>query len=149
MIKEILKEHLEDFLSYADDIEKVDLAMSLCCRQYYLESCIKGSKQWREIFERTEQQKQKLGLSKNQLHERANTYCNKMFKKIMANVNTPEYDIENAIGSLKVMIDFISILNTFGPLTHDWVEKSTSICEDRERVHKSAEGAVQNGRDKR
>jgi hypothetical protein len=33
-----------------------------------------------------------------------------MYKKIMMNISVPEYDIENAIASLRVMIDFIALV---------------------------------------
>lgn len=129
-----MTENLSIYLSYADDVEKADPVMAVCCRLYYVESYLKQVKQHggselsaedklriAEILGKAEQEQSVNSLSNEQKKEKVAQYCTKMHNKIMQAIKTQHNKME-CIDMLTTMRNFVQVLTSFGPLSAEWLK---------------------------
>ena len=132
------------YLKYADEVEKDEPIMALYCHLYFAEHYVQSKKKQGittltpdEIqlidgtFNKIEKMKKENRLTKEQNQERVKQYCSNMYQKIMELARRPETNKIQSIENLQTMINFISILATFGPLTAEWVNKRKCIGDCR------------------
>eukprot|EP00826_Nyctotherus_ovalis_P058920 TRINITY_DN8148_c0_g1_i14.p1 TRINITY_DN8148_c0_g1~~TRINITY_DN8148_c0_g1_i14.p1 ORF type:complete len:213 (+),score=24.02 TRINITY_DN8148_c0_g1_i14:76-714(+) len=149
---------LKQYLKYADEVERADPIMALHCRLYFVENYVKSKKKegvatftpdemkfMNEALNRVEKTQKECQLTKEQKQERARQYCLKMYQKIMETIRSPGADKIQSIEILQTMINFISIIATFGPLAPEWVSMSKAMndvrrcmCEDNGELEESA-----------
>jgi TPP-dependent 2-oxoacid decarboxylase len=124
------------YLKYADEVEQADPIMALYCRLYFVEHYVHSKKKQgtselspdevkltNDTFNKIEKVQKESKLTKEQKQERVRQYCAKMYQKIMELARSPGANITQCTEMLQTMINFISILATFGPLTAEWVNK--------------------------
>ncbi len=130
------------YLSYANEVKKADLVVAIYCKIYYAQQVIGLKRQIgsvvfqkeesatiNSVIKEIEQGQAALGkeMKKEQKQQRVESYCTRMYQKIMAEASNPNCNRGECIDRLKTVSDFIDILTVFVPLNAEWTAKSTHL----------------------